>query len=123
MKCLILCVALAWAPLAACGSVPVGLPPGPIVVGAATTADDKAYAQALNAYTAAAQAYLTANRAGLVSPAAKARVKAASRTAIAALRAADTARHAGNAQTFAGQLALALQAASEIRALIPRTGA
>ena len=113
-------IALAAMSLTACSTVELAAPPAPVISTSATVADEKAYAQALNAYNAAASSYLASHT--LLPPDVKARAKVTLQTAKRALDAARDALAAANAPNFAAQLALAIKATDQAVAILPKKG-
>jgi hypothetical protein len=116
LRKLILCAALALAPLAsACG-----LLTNPAPIGAATVVDDRAMFAVEAAYNVPAHAYVTADANGLLTPALKAQIKPLMLQAYDALELARAAYRAGNVAGFEAQAAAVRDLASLANALIPK---
>lgn len=119
MKKLIL-VAVAMLSLGACA--PLGAssnPTAPVVSTQGTLADERALYAAEETYNVAATAYLAAIDAGRLPPGpGRDRLKAVLQRAEDALLAARVARRAGEANTFAEQLTLVVQLATDVRVLL-----
>lgn len=104
--------------LTACSTVELAAPPAPVISTSATIADEKVYAEALNGYNLAATIYLASHQ--RLPANVKAQAKATLQAAKKALDAAHIALKGANAPNFATQIAFAVQATQQARAILPQ---
>lgn len=116
MRNLLLIGALLFLPLGACASIEIPAVPA----ATATTADERAYAEALNAYVGVARLYLALDDQGLLPASVKAQAKPALQTAKRALDAARVALAAANAADFNTQMAEAARAIALASSALPQ---